>query len=67
MTLQKVATQIFIYASISFGIIGVIIVAVMSDDGGDGGEFLFNILAANVFVILASFAVSVAGKFLSSK
>jgi len=66
--MQKIATRVFIYASLSFGVIGIL--AVLSGFGRDKPdsavtETLMKLLAINVFVILPSFALSIAGKYLS--
>ncbi|MBP9667252.1 hypothetical protein KBD87_00390 [Candidatus Saccharibacteria bacterium] len=68
--MQKIATKIFILASITFGITGIILV--ITATGPDQADtpltkFLTRFLMANVFVILSSFALSIAGKYLSSK
>ncbi len=68
--MQKVATQIFIYASIVFGIIGILVVLTGSGpDKPDSNlsEILIRLLFATVFVILPSFALSIAGKYLNNK
>jgi hypothetical protein len=70
MTMQKIATRVFIYASIAFGIVGMLIV--LTSGGPDTRdtpltETLIRILFAIVFVILPSFALSVAGKYLGGK
>mgnify|MGYP000973856598 CR=1 FL=1 len=65
--MQKIATQVFIYASIVFGIIGMLVVLTGSGpDKADSqiSEILIRLLFATVFVILPSFALSVAGKYL---
>ena len=61
--MQKIATKVFIYASVTFGILG--IVNILFEPGED--TILFKLLICNVFVILPSFALSVAGKYLSGK
>lgn len=66
--MQKIATKIFIYASIAFGIIGIIIV--ITAGGPDTpdtptSELLIKLLFTTVFIILPSFALSVAGKYLN--
>lgn len=65
--MQKIATRIFIGASIVFGIIGILIV--LTAGGADTPdtkltEFLIRCLFATVFVILPSLALSIAGKYL---
>ena len=54
MAMQKIATQIFIYASIAFGVIGIIL-ALSSGPGKDGAEpnqFLMKLMMITVFIIL---------------
>lgn len=68
--MQKIATKIFIYASIVFGIIGILVVITGSGpDTPDSktSEILIRLLFATVFVILPSFALSMAGKYLNGK
>lgn len=59
--MQKIATKVFIYASVTFGILGILNILV--EPGED--TLLFKLLICNVFVILPSFALSVAGKYLN--
>lgn len=64
--MQKIATRIFIYSSIAFGIVGMCIVLTASGpDTPDSvlDETLIRLLFATVFIILPSFALSVAGKY----
>lgn len=68
--MQKIATRIFIYSSIVFGIIGILVV--ITGSGPDSPDsyisgILIRLLFATVFVILPSFALSVAGKYLNDK
>jgi Na+/H+ antiporter NhaA len=68
--MQKIATRIFIYASIVFGILGIIQVLTMPDNDNDMSDFnkiIMRLLMATVFIILPSFALSVAGKYLNGK
>ena len=68
--MQKIATQIFIYASIAFGIIGILVVLTGSGpDKADSNtsKILIKLLFTMVFIILPSFALSIAGKYLSGK
>ena len=68
--MQKIATRIFIYASIAFGIVWMLIVLTASGpDETDSplSELLIRLLFATVFVILPSFALSIAGKYLKDK
>ena len=66
--MQKIATQIFIYASIAFGIIGLLIV--ITADGPNTPDtkttqILIKCLFTTVFIILPSFALSIAAKYLN--
>jgi hypothetical protein len=65
--MQKTATKIFIGASIAFGIVGLLIV--LTSSGPDHAdtpwdETLIRLLFTCVFIILPSFALSIAGKYL---
>jgi hypothetical protein len=65
--MQKIATRIFIGASIAFGIIGLLIVfTAAGPDHADTvwDEVLIRLLFTCVFIILPSFALSVASKYL---
>lgn len=67
--MQKIATQIFISSSIVFGVIGIIVVLTGSGpDKADSlvSEIFIRLLFATVFIILPSFALSVACKYLKS-
>lgn len=66
--MQKIATRVFIYASVAFGIVGMLVVLTASGpDQKDSAlsEALIRLLFATVFVILPSFALSIAGKYLN--
>lgn len=68
--MQKIATRVFIYASIVFGCLGLIMVLTGTepDENGSGLEMVLGkLFMASVFVILTSFALSVAGKYLNGK
>lgn len=69
--MQKLATKVFIIASVVFGIVGIVMVitAPFGPDKPDSQltQTLQKLLLICVFVILPSFALSVAGKYLSSK
>lgn len=69
MTMQKIATRIFIIASLVFGITGISIVLTMPGPGepDQPNVFLMKTLFTCVFIILPSFALSVASKYLSNK
>ncbi|MCB9805575.1 hypothetical protein H6775_00265 [Candidatus Nomurabacteria bacterium] len=65
--MQKIATNIFVYSSIAFGIIGICIVLTASGpDTPDTrlDETLIKLLFTTVFIILPSFALSIAGRYL---
>ena len=68
--MQKIATRVFIYSSVVFGLLGLL--AVLTAPGRNGTSsyiniFILKLLYATVFVILPSFALSVAGKYLGGK
>lgn len=68
--MQKIATRVFIYASLTFGALGIIMVLfeLDPDDNSTGFEMILTkLFMASVFVILTSFALSVAGKYLNGK
>ena len=68
--MQKIATRVFIYASLLFGVIGLLIVLT---SGGPNTpdtpltEILIRLLFGTVFIILPSFALSIAGKYLNGR
>lgn len=66
--MQKIATKVFIIASIAFGIVGILFILSLplKDDNNmsDYSHVLQKLLFICVFVILPSFALSVAGKYL---
>ena len=68
--MQKIATRIFIAASVIFGILGLIQVLTMPQNDNDMSDFnrvIMRLIMATVFIILPSFALSVAGKYLKDK
>jgi hypothetical protein len=68
--MQKIATRVFIYASITFGLLGVFMVLTGTDpdENSSGLELVVTkLFMTSVFVILSSFALSVAGKYLNGK
>ena len=68
--MQKIATTIFIYASIAFGILGVALAIVSGpgkDDNSEPTAFLMRLLMITVFIILPSFALSIASKYLDGR
>ncbi len=68
--MQKIATKVFIYASIVFGVLGILVILTGSGpDKPDSvlSETLIKLLFIDVFIILPSFALSIAGKYLDNK
>lgn len=68
--MQKIATRVFIYASVTFGILGILVVLTASgpdQPDSDVSQLLIRLLFVNVFIILPSFALSMAGKYLDGK
>jgi hypothetical protein len=68
--MQKIATRLFIYSSIAFGILGILVILTSSErdvDDSDLNKLLMKLLMITVFIILPSFALSVAGKYLDGK
>ncbi len=68
--MQKIATRIFIGASLVFGILGIVMVLGQfePDENNYGFELVVTrLFMASIFVILTSFALSVAGKYLNGK
>lgn len=68
--MQKIATRVFIYASIAFGIVGILVVLTASGpDKQDSAlsKVLIRLLFITIFIILPSFALSVASKYLNDK
>ena len=68
--MQTIATKVFIGASIMFGVLGLLIVlfGMDPDENTTGAELVVTkLFMASIFVILSSFALSVAGKYLIKK
>ena len=68
--MEKIAPKIFIYASLLFGVLGILMV--LFTPGDDNNPSLFDTILLKsflitVFVILPSFALSVASKYLNGK
>ena len=65
--MQKIATKVFIVSSVIFGSIGILMtITGPSNHGEPSGinDLLTRLLGITVFVILPSFALSVAAKYL---
>lgn len=68
--MQKIATRLFTYSSIAFGVIGILSVLTSSENDSDNStlnKILMKLLIITVFIILPSFALSVASKYLNGK
>ncbi len=68
--MQNISTRVFIYASIAFGVLGVLSVLTGADNDNESSDFnkiLMRLLMITVFIILSSFALSVASKYLKEK
>jgi hypothetical protein len=65
--MQKIATRVFIYASVAFGIFGILGVLSSGTGDSDPKPILMKLMVATGFVVLSSFALSVAGKYLNGK
>ena len=66
--MQKITTRVFIYSSIAFGIIGILLILVGGPDGNNHtllNQTLHQLLMITVCIILPSFALSIAGKYLN--
>src|SRR4051812_33775167 len=64
---QKIATRVFIVASLVFGVSGILVVLTSSEidaSNSDLNKLLMKLLIITVFIILPSFALSVASKYL---
>jgi len=65
--MQKIATKVFVWASVAFAIIGLLMVITTSPESNGPNVVLLKLLFTSVIVILTSFALSVASKYLNSK
>jgi Na+/H+ antiporter NhaA len=68
--MQKIATRVFIYASVIFGVLGIVQVLTVPENDNDMSDFnriIMRLLMATVFIILPSFALSIAGKYLKDR
>lgn len=65
--MQKIATKVFIISSVLFGILGILMVLTSTEPDRADTAFkivLSRLMMSTVFVILPSFALSLAGKYL---
>ncbi len=70
IVMQKIATRVFIWASVVFGVLGIVMVLTAPNRDSDSSNFnivVMRLLMATVFIILPSFALSVAGRYLNGK
>lgn len=68
--MQKIAIKIFIYASIAFEVFGILLILTASGPNKPDSELnetTIKLLFTTVFIILPSFALSIAGKYLNGK
>ena len=69
--IQKIATRVFMGASLAFGVIGISFIlslpAENDNEMSDLSKILQRLLFLCVFIILPSFALSVATKYLNGK
>lgn len=68
--MQKIATRVFTYASVVFGVVGILVVLTASGpDKKDSAlsQVLIRLLFISIFIVLTSFALSVASKYLNDK
>jgi len=69
-SMQKIATRVFISASIIFGVLGIVTVLTAAGPNKPDSvltQTLIKLLLITVFVILPSFALSVSSKYLNGK
>jgi len=68
--MQKIATRVFICASVAFGILGILMVLFGTGPDKDAHGFqlvVTRLFTVTIFIILPSFALSVASKYLNDK
>lgn len=67
MYMQKIATKVFVYASLVFGALGITVVLTSPNNGpsSDFNMWITKLMFVTVFIILPSFALSIAGKYLN--
>lgn len=65
--MQKIATKIFVCASVAFAVVGMLLVITTSAQSEGPNVVLLKLLFAAVIVILTSFALSVASKYLNGR
>ena len=68
--MQKIATRVFMGASVAFGLIGILMLWTGASNPGEMSALnvvLQKLLFTSVCVILPSLALSIAGKYLNNK
>lgn len=68
--MQKIATRIFIVASLLFGALGIAVVLTLPENDNvhsSINSLLLRLMFITVFIILPSFALSIASKYLAPK
>ena len=65
--MQKIATKVFIWASIAFAIVGMLMVVTTSATSNGPNVILLKLLFPTVIIILTSFALSIASKYLNGR
>lgn len=66
--MQKIATRIFMYASVVFGLLGITLALFGADDDNDPfNAMMLKLIMITIFIILPSFALSIASKYLNGK
>lgn len=65
--MQKITTRVFVWASIAFGVIGMLMVLTTSSESNGPNTILLKFFYTSVIVILVSFALSVASKYLNGR
>jgi hypothetical protein len=70
MNVQKIATRVFVGASLFFGVIGILMVLTAPESDNESSTFnmvVMKLFFISIFIILPSFALSVASKYLNGK
>ncbi|OGN16528.1 MAG: hypothetical protein A3C88_03010 [Candidatus Yanofskybacteria bacterium RIFCSPHIGHO2_02_FULL_50_12] len=65
--MQKIATKLFVWASIAFGIVGMAMVITTSPESDGPNVILLKLMFACAIVIAVSFALSIASKYLANR
>jgi hypothetical protein len=62
--MQKIAPRVFVCASVFFGVVGMLMVVTTSEQSDGPNIILLRLFFATIIVILTSFALSIASKYL---